>query len=93
MRAIKKQSKTVKLVMYRLKSLAKYERPEGLEFAVKCPVKCARNYECLSALFGSEIQIDRRKYQIKGFNVHSSAAPIKQGETVGVVVELSGSKQ
>lgn len=73
--------------MYKLNSIAKYETPRGVEFAVACPVKTGRSHEALSALFGPEVQINRKKYRIKGFNVHSSSAPIRAGEVVGVVVE------
>jgi len=73
--------------MFKLQSIAKYDRPQGIEFSVKSPVKVPRSHEALMACFGPEIQIDRRKYKIKAFCVVPSSAPVREGETIGVLVE------
>ena len=72
--------------MFKLQSIAKYDRSEGIEFSVPCPAKVSRGHEALSALFGPEVQIDRKKYKILNFCVLPSSAPIKQGESIGVLV-------
>ena len=73
--------------MYKLQSIGKYERPEGIEFAVRSPTKIARQHAALSAIFGPEVQIDGKKYKVSGFAVHSGSAPVKQGETIGILVK------
>lgn len=73
------------MMMFKLKSIAKYENP--LRFSVPCPVKVARQHEALSALFGPDVQIDGKKYEIAGFNVHQSAGPVRPGETIGICVK------
>ena len=73
--------------MFKLQSIAKYDRPNGIEFSVPCPEKVRRDHTSLSVLFGPEVQIDRKKYKIEQFCVMPSSAPIKQGETIGILVK------
>jgi len=73
--------------MFKLQSIGKYPRPQGIEFAVKSPIKVPRDNESLFACFGKEIQIDRKKYKIEAFCVLPSSGPIKAGETIGILVK------
>jgi len=75
--------------VFKLQSIAKYDRPEGVEFSVPCPAKVARDRGALSALFGPEVQIDRKKYKIVDFCAYRGTAPIKAGETIGILVKTN----